>query len=234
MSNSKRGRLIAAVIILVGAILLIAGLIMPWYTYKTSSSGLSETINFYPGMPSTNGTIQYQCSGIPTCPPQTSYSARDLNNTGMVAETGFYLLIVGIILGVIAAILGVASRGNPRRANGAVPLAVVALILALVAPVLFVVALPPAIGKDTPNHPANGPWSSFIGSNSTTEFGISVTTSWGPAVGWYLAIASFVILLVGVVLLARYRREPPQAVTASASAPPAAVTQTPPISPPGR
>jgi hypothetical protein len=231
MPKAKVGRLIAAVIILIGAVLLIAALVMPWYAFKTSELGGSETQNSYPGLPSQNGTIQYSCSGLPSgfaCPPQTSYSSATPKetNVGNIAETGFFLLIVGIILGVVAAIFGFASRGSPRRAAPAIALAAVALILAIVAPVLFAVALPGAISSDISStyRPPNtsGPWSSFIGSSSFTSPTIgTVNFDWGPAIGWYLSIVAFVLLLVGVILLARYRREPPQAVTAPSSSPPA-------------
>ena len=69
MPNTKVGRLIAAVIILVGAVLLIAAVFMPWYAEQASAtvSGQSITItrNAYPGLPSSNGTLQYACTGLP-------------------------------------------------------------------------------------------------------------------------------------------------------------------------
>jgi hypothetical protein len=207
MKNAKGGRFIASVIILVGAIVLISALFMPWYSYKTPVGTGSVTITFYPGMPGTNGTIQYSCSGLPSCPAQTSYSTQDLNNTGTIAEVGYYLLIVGFVLGIIGAIVGIASRSKPRRAHTAVPLAVIALILAIVAVGLFAAELPTAISNDVKSHTGSGPWSSFFGSSSGA--------SWGPAIGWYLAIVAFVFLLVGVIVLAIARREPPpQAATA--------------------
>jgi hypothetical protein len=201
MKNAKGGRVVAAIIILIGAILLIAALVMPWYSYKIPEGSGSATINFYPDMPSTSGGVQYSCSSLPSCPSSTSYSSLNLNNTGTIAEAGFYLLIGGIVLGIIAAIIGAASRGKASRANAAVPLAVVALILALVAPVLFAVALPTATGNDAKGHTGSGPWSSFFGSDSGA--------SWGPAIGWYLSIGAAVILLIGVIVLAMARKEPP-------------------------
>jgi hypothetical protein len=237
MANRKTSRLIAAIIILVGAILLIAALLMPWYSVQFSESSpfgsASETTNLYPGLPSTNGTIQYSCSGAATCPSQTSYSSYHppLNDTGMLAEAGFFILIGGIILGFIAAIIGVASRGKARRANAAVPLAVIALLLAVIAPVLFYVELPGAVSNDMKNHMGSGPWSSFIGSNSSTSGNITLKETWGPAIGWDLSIAAFVILLVGVALLARGRREPPEPAAAAPSTM-GTPSMPPPASPP--
>lgn len=239
MASSKGHRVIASIIILIGAILLIAAVFIPWYTYeaKTSSSfeNGSTTINSYPGLPTQNGTLQCSSSGAGSCPyTQSSYQHADENNTGVVAETGFYLLIVGFILGFVGAILGVASRGNPRRAGPAVTLGVIAMILAIITPVLFTAALPTALSKDIPakERPStNGPWSSFMGTNSstlTTPYGpLTVNLTWGPAIGWYLAFAAFVVLLIGVILLIRNRKDPepvpvsvPSASTPAPTAPP--------------
>ncbi|MCI4347636.1 MAG: hypothetical protein L3J97_03330 [Thermoplasmata archaeon] len=227
MPTTRAGRLIGAIIILIGAILLIASLVLPWYSVQTSFGGASATQNSYPGLPSTNGTIQYSCSGLPSlilgasCPPQTSYSRQHLNNTGLIAESGFFLIIAGIVLGIIAAVLGIASRGNSRRTSPAVALAVVALLLAIAAPGLFAASLPGAIGKDLPGHTGSGPWSSFFGSASTMVAPtVTLSTTWGPSVGWYCAIVAFVLLLVGLIILFMYRKEPPQPAIGPSSSPP--------------
>ncbi len=226
---SKKGRMVGAVIVLVGAILLVAALFMPWYTESFSASGITVSENAYPGFPSTNGTIQYTCSGLPSgasCEPQTSYSDAKLNNSGTIAEVGFFLIIVGVIFGIIGAIIGLTSRSNPRRARSAATMAIVAMIVAIAAVGMFAAALPTAIGQDTPGHSGSGPWSSFFGSTSASRFGITGgTLSWGPSIGWYLAIAAFVVLLVGMVVLMRARKDPqptPTATPGPTSSPPAA------------
>jgi len=242
MASKKAWRLAGAIIILIGVILLISALLTPWYAYKVSYAGGSETQNSYPGLPSSNGTIQYSCSGLPTgvsCPSQTSYSSISPKetNVGNIAETGFFLIIVGIFLGVVAAIFGFASRGNARRSRPAIALGVVTLLLAMIAPVLFAAALPGAISSDISStyRPPNtsGPWSSFIGSSSYTNPLVGpVSLNWGPAIGWYLAFVAFVIVLVGVVLLFLGRKELPAPAPAPASPAPAATP--PPTSPQAR
>lgn len=215
--------MVGAAIVLVGAILLIAALFTPWYMEQFSASGASTTLNAYPGIPSSSGTIQYTCSGLPSgasCPGSTSYSAKNLTNTGNIAEAGYFLIIVGLVLGLIGAILGFTSRNNPSRARPAMTMAIVAMILAIAAVGAFAAALPSAIGSDTPGHSGTGPWSSFYGSTSLG----GGTLTWGPGIGWYLAIVAFVLLLVGMIVLARARREPPApavaAVPAAPSTPP--------------
>ena len=220
--------MVGAVIILVGAILLIAALFMPWYAVQVSYSGISVTQNSYPGLPSSNGTIQYSCSGLPSgghCPSQTSYNSARENNTGTIAETGYFLIIVGFVLGLIGAILGFTSRNNARRARPAMTLAIVAMIVAIATVGMFAVALPTAVGQDSPGHTGSGPWSSFFGSGNSTSFGVpGGTLTWGPGIGWYLAIGAFVVFLVGMIILARARREPLEPAPVSVPAPGAAAT----------
>lgn len=225
MANVNRGRLIAAVIVLVGAILLIVSLFTPWYSFKEpvpEIPGASVTSTTYPDLPSTSGAVQYSCSGFPSsvpCPSSTSYNGARLNNTGMIAETGFFLLIVAFVIGIIAMVFGVMSRGHSRRVTPALALAALAMILAVATPVLFLATLPGAVSKDSPGATGSGPWSSFYGSSNGL--------SWGPAIGWYLAFAAFAVLLVGVILLFVYRREP-----APSPAPAASTPSTPSTPPP--
>ena len=224
---AKTGRLVGAIIVLVGAILLIAAAFMPWYTYEQTGSGPvsgSVTQNSYPGLPSQSGTIQYTCSGNTgsVCPTNTStsYSNLNLSNTGALAETGYFMMIGGFVLGLIGAVLGLASRKRPGRAMGGAALAIVAMILAVAAPALFAVQLPGALGNDVKNHPSSGPWSTFIGSNSTNVGGgETVNTTGGPAIGWYLSIGAFVVLLIGAIILARARKEPPSPAPTTVPAP---------------
>jgi len=235
MASNKGRRAVGAIIVLIGAILLISAVFIPWYVYQEKSStpvgSGSITINSYPGLPSENGTIQCSSSGSVSCPySQTSYQKADYNNTGAIAETGFFLLIVGFVLGFIGAILGVASRGNPRRSGPAIVFAVIAMILAVVTPVLFMATLPGAQSKDIPTSArttSSGPWSSFFGSTSATPFpGVTVNLTWGPGMGWYLSFAAFVILLIGLLFLFRYRKDPPEPVPVSTPAPAAGAPQT--------
>jgi len=242
MAVAKRGRLIGAVVVLVGALLLIVSAFTPWYMEQFSGHGITVTANAYPGIPSSNGTIQYSCSGLPTgakCLDQTSYTNARLNNTGNLAEAGFFLAIGGFVLALLGAVLGFMSRSNPRRAGSAFALSLVAMLIAIAAVGMFAAALPGAQANDTPGHTGSGPWSSFIGSaNSTGVFGapISGNFTWGPGIGWYLALVAFVILLIGAILIFRSRRDPePAPATVPAPAPVgsgAPMAAAPPASPP--
>ena len=217
--------------VLIGAILLIAAAFIPWYSWQEKATvygaTISGTFNTYPGLPTENGTVQSSnsCSNLPngvSCPSSTSssYSKLNLNNTGQLAEAGFYMLIVGFALGLIGGVLGLASGRNSRRAAPAIALAIIAMILAIAAVGMFAGLLPNAIGKDSPGHTGDGPWSSFFGSTSNSSFqGVPSTGNWGPGIGWYLTIGAFVVLVIGLVILYAARKNPPEPTPVSVPAP---------------
>jgi len=236
MADNKNRRAIGAIIVLIGAIVLIAAAFVPWYTQEIKGSVLTYTItineNAFPGLPGSNGTIQYSCSGLPpilSCPTQTSYSTLKLTNTGNIAEAGYFMMIIGFILGLLGAIVGLMSRGKASRSGTAIALSIIAALLAVAAVGFFAALLPGAIGQDTPNHAGTGPWSSFSGSTTANLYGITgASWTWGPAVGWYLGIVAFVILLIGAILILVFRKDslpapaPAPSATGTAATPPPA------------
>jgi hypothetical protein len=227
MPAASTGRLVAAALVLIGAILLAAAIFTPWYSLDSTRGEVGTPSNpynngtynatYYLGLPSANGTIWYSCSGDGfKCPSQTSYSSAGQNNTGIVAVISFGLLVAGCAFGAISGVLGILFRRNSTWAFPVIVFAVIALVLAIAAPGIFAASLPGAFSKDSPKGPcggsAPGPWSSFYGSTSTNcGFGlISFSYSWGPLIGWYLSLVAFAILVVGVILLLLYRRNPPR------------------------
>ena len=227
MANNKARRLVGAVIVLIGAILLIATVFMPWYTEQlkaTTPVGTgTSTNNAYPATPSQSNGIQCSSSGVGSCKygSSSSYQTDRLNNTGNIAEAGLFMLIIGFVVGLVGAILAVLWRGNPKRGTPALALAIIAMLLALLTPVLFAALLPGAQSSDYPQAErfvGSGPWSSFSGSSSGTLLTVPITFTWGPGIGWYLSFVAFVILLIGVVFLFLYRKDPASPAPVSAPA----------------
>jgi hypothetical protein len=210
-AHASRTAGIVALVLALGVI--VAALLLPWFFIDSSGGGSSTTVTFYPGVPSSNGTVRSTCTGTgASCLSQTSYASADLNNTGVIAETGFVgLLIAGLCSG-LAALTGGLASGSDRRASLATVLAVLAVVLSIAAPSLFAFELPSAVGKDIPSHMGSGPWNSFFGSNSSGSGASRSTVTWGAGLGWYLAIIAFAGNFIGMVLLAGSRREgdPPQ------------------------
>lgn len=215
---------IGAFCLLIASVVLIAALVAPWYSFESAATQPhspedSVTQSSYPGLASANGTVRYTCVVLAPCPSQTSYTNARENNTGEIAEAGFFILIGGFVLGIVASAAGFFSRRNPRLTHPAIEMAVFALVLAVAAPTLFAVALPGAVAKDVPTSErpsatSTGPWSSFFGSSATSlPGGVTQTLTWGPSIGWYLAIGAFILLLIGAILLYRSRRPLPSLVS---------------------
>jgi hypothetical protein len=220
VSNTKRNRGLGGILVLIGAILMIVAMFTAWYVYTESFTfdGATEkgTFSFFPTYSASyNGSTQTatSCSGSSDCPSSTttdsSYSAGNLNHTGQIAVTGWYLILGGFITGILGAILALGSRSKQGWVKPALALSVIALLLALVTPVIYLVALPGAVKADTPSMEtsnASGPWSSFFGSSSVS----GASTTWGAGIGWYLAFIAFVLFLIGVILLAKSRAPAPE------------------------
>lgn len=241
---------VAGVLAIIGAILLIASAFLGWYVVSISENALGVSVTatetFLPGSSYTSNAL-----GSTTT---QSYSSSHLNNTGGLFMITQYILIGGFVLALLGGILYFAStmRGRESWSKPAMILLVLALLLAIVAPAYVAGALPGAFKSDSPTGQStntSGPWSSFIGSCSTGSGcfggqggggGSSGTATWGPGVGWYLAVVAFVLLLVSVILLWRAKMAPAESDHADAPmAAPAASdtysmdTSVPPQAPPG-
>jgi hypothetical protein len=251
MPKPATKRLIGAALVSIGAMLLIVALLSPWYFYDSKWAGgplgISGTQNatYYLGLPSSNGTIHYTCSrsgGVTGCPSQTSYYNAGKNNTGLVAAICFGVLLAGCAFAIVAGVLGLVFRRNATWAFPVLTFAVLALVLAMAAVVIFAGALPGAFSTDGPvvncGTDLPGPWSSFFGSGTETGLcgglaGFSYT--WGPLIGWYLSLGAVAALLAGVVVMLANRKDPsPPTVSPtpiSRNAPPQASESTAPPGP---
>lgn len=183
---------------------LASALVLPWYAFGASSSAGKDTQLFYLGLPSENHTVRYACSSGFPCHSDTSYTTQGYGSIGTIAETGFSVVIAALVVAVAAVVATL--RGINRGRRLALPglLGVTACALAVASPLLYLLGLPGAESKDMPaaDRPtSSGPWSSFVGSTSFNEPHLgTLSLSWGPAVGWYFAIAAALLVVVGLVL----------------------------------
>jgi hypothetical protein len=243
MVRKRTGSLLGAFYVLVGAALLGSALFAPWYycdgqvgTWSGPSYtavGTRDTTFFLASLPG-GEPVQASCPGgsIPNfCPISSSYSGAGFNNTGTVAALTFVLAAAGFAVGAIGGILGVILRGRPRTAFPEVILALVAIALAITATAAFAVLLPGAFAHDIPpsqhTFEPSGPWSSFYGS-ATFYLALPclnpgcppVTASWGPSVGWSFSVAAIAVLLVGAVMMIRFRHDVGESAPSTASVDP--------------
>jgi hypothetical protein len=196
----------AGIFAILGAILLIASLFVIYYSDTVSASGggysfSGEQAYFL------NDKMESSFSGSTNT---QTYSAAGENNTGNLYNVVTYLTYGGIVLGLIGAVLAFMGRSGTARL-----VLVLALILAIVGPLILLAEQPAAVSADYKNSTGSspsgsGPWSSFYGSCSNSACGsaagvantsgVSNSQSWGPGLGWYLAIVAFVFFLIGMVM----------------------------------
>lgn len=128
----------------------------------------------------------------------------------MLAESVYLFLLGGLSTGTIATVLGLTAQRSRHQFTAAAAFGLVTVAFALIAPTLFALGLPGAMGADSPGHPPSGPWASFSGSGSNVIPPVLESATWGPAVGWYLCIVALVSVAIGVILISRTRQQPKQ------------------------
>ncbi len=245
MVRKRTGSLLGAFYVVVGAALLGSALFAPWYHYDSYSEqhwempgggnsvavGPSELYFYLFGLPG-SGSVQTTCpSGNISnfCPTSSSYSNAGLNSTGQVAALTFALATAGFAAAAISGVLGVIWRGKARTSFPELTLAVVAIALSIAATAAFAVLRPGAFAYDLSasqrGFAPSGPWSSFSGSTSFNTLmpcpfpGCSpIATSWGPSVGWSFTVAAIAVVLVGAIMMIRFRHDVADSAPSTASA----------------
>ncbi|HEV2317471.1 MAG TPA: hypothetical protein VGV89_07860 [Thermoplasmata archaeon] len=183
-----------SLLMLVAGVILLVSIFVSWYAINVSSPQGSAAINLLPDNQVTAASPQYSLT--------ETYSASHLNHTGTLYTSVAALAGLGGAIGIAGGALGFALVARPQWRNAVLALGIVALIVAVVAPVVLLASQPGALSTDT-GHSSGffggsgmGPQSSFFG--STTIGG--ATETWGPAIGWYLAFVAGVLALVGALL----------------------------------
>lgn len=205
---------VTGTIVLVGVALLIVSVLVGWYqinaTGSATESGTTLTVGgtavFYP----LNAySVTLTCTGSSQCFSNETatgpYTQGAFTSLGTLYDIVAGLVLASIVLGALGAVLIFLDRsGRSRWATG---LVVLAILMALVAPVLLFAAQPPTLSSESASSKGPGPTSSFFGSctgsgcGEPLPVGSTENASWGPSFGWYFALLSAAPLLVGLVLL---------------------------------
>jgi hypothetical protein len=157
---------IGGLLFVVGAVLLIVSLLSVWYVFSETESSYStgqsnsNTVQdgFRPGSSYTDSSSS-SCSGLqgPGCPSGQSASCPysggggascprgGANQTGRLYLATEYVLIGGIVMGLIGAVLAILSPGRPGLWRGAMALGILALLFALIAPMTLFALQPGAL-----------------------------------------------------------------------------------------
>ena len=206
-SNLRGGLLVA------GFAILLVTLFVGWYSISASASdpynGQTVTVNgTVTQFPFNHFSETLSCEGSNVCFASQTYTGT---NSGSLA--GLYDLAAGLVIGgmiVGLAGIGVAFSTLRNRSRLAGSLALLAILLALLAPTVMFATQPYVLNSQgapigSSGNSTNGPSprTSFFGSCSGSGCGAAITAgetvsaSWGPALGWYLSLAAALPLVLG-------------------------------------
>ena len=215
LGRTKRRRLAVSSLLLVGAVLLSVSMGVSWYELSVTGGGLDATVNYYPGS-SYTGSHANGTTGTGGFAGSGTYSSLNETHVGQLYEA---LLIIGIMsalsafvamgIGFLAPLGKLHSRHFLRVT---IIFTVIALVAAALAPSLLALDQSAAFNADAsavnphyscPSSPSscNSFW------ESQTMYAIPVT--WGPSIGWYLALVAAVVLFGAFVLVLSTRRRVP-------------------------
>lgn len=234
-SHYKKWGTAAAVLGILGAILLLVSAAMAWYQISSADSGTTATYNLNPGSSYSVTCSGSNCGLVPT--GSQSYSSAMESHEQSLYGTLYYLIIAGGVLALIGAVLAFLTPRLPKSAQIApLLLILIGLILGIAAVGYVAGGQTSAYSSDATSHgqsaPPSGtswPGGSFIGSSSNG----GATQNWGPGVGFYLGVVAVVMFLLSVVFMVLAWRAMKHDGPAAPMAPMAPAATPPPASPPG-
>lgn len=189
-------RLAASVLAVIAGICSGISTISSWYTISVSGSGVSEALEFQPG-----DSLSASANGASA---SATYASQGLGQVGGLYEGVLVFGIVVMALSLIVGAVGLLWTFGKLRTNSkgrafqswASCLVVVALVAVLLVPLVQPALLRNDPGSVCPNQSQiNTPCNAFWGSASSG--GVSLT--WGADAGWYLEIATVVLLVAAAV-----------------------------------
>ena len=188
--KSKLPMLIAVFAVL-GVVFMGMSLIMPWYNVKSSMLGVDVEANYdFQGVTSKAGGMSVS---------QKWSDAKGVDKTKGVYSLTQIMVILGLVMCVLLLIGGLMLRKGPGKKSLAMVFGVLALVFAMLGPVLFMVQHPGAVKSDSGTAvTGKGPWDSFTGSENNV--------TWGPGIGWIMGLLGFIFALLGFILVLRVKK----------------------------
>jgi len=177
--------MLVMVFALLGVIMLGASLTMTWYTTKVDGGeGAYEAKEDFKGY-DTNGKRDNWAD------------LKGVDNSKALYSNVYMLLILGVVMSVLLVIGGAMLMMKPKMKMMVAILGILALVFSMLGPVMFMTQHQVAWKADAPNSTGDGPWSSFSGSTSVS----GANYSWGPSMGWTVALVGFIFTLLGAIFV---------------------------------
>jgi hypothetical protein len=206
---------------LIGLVVLLSSMSMPWYSYTISGKAWIGNVYY-----DVYDRADYTFTGIRVVDEKSvpGFTIGHTNSQGCAEYdkhftdtrhasprlSGVYsgtllVLVAAATLCALGAFLSAVFRLRKKRLLFPVIVLLSGALLALAAAGAFSAWHQPAVENDRselhvptyPTSPPSGPYDSFSGESSRAP----LDYEWGPAVGWYLAMAGPALLLLGAVVL---------------------------------
>ena len=199
--------IIVLLLAIISIILMALSLFMPWYVFSRDIGDESYTATYSFNEVDINDPISdVTISG--------SWDSEELKEYEEKYDIGFeaqkdvfnkiqYLVFGGLVLGILL-IIGALIALFKKIKVIAIIFGLLAFIICLLAPVIFMYWHPGAYAEDfrtnLEDQEIEGPYSTFMGTITQESAGDELQMTWGPGNGWYLAVGGAIVALVGLLV----------------------------------
>lgn len=211
--TTKQRRLLASTLVLVASIVLAVSMAVSWWGASSIGHGASEVIGFLPG-----SSYSFSTSGAAGATAGSqAYAAEGLIHIGQLYEAVLGLVLLASLAGFAGMFLGYLGAFGSFRSRIwmriTLILTFVSFLGAVGLPILVAADQPSAFTADGAAIGAPGGSGCGTGTNPCNSFWGSasaggINTSWGADIGWYLAVAAAVLLLLALIQLLMTRSQP--------------------------
>jgi hypothetical protein len=205
----------ACIILLMGVLVAAVSSQVGWYGITDSFQGTTSSSHYQTGV---TYSLFSPCD-VASMQVYLFCGEASASTLGTLYQLTGTLVVLGLAIAFAAMVFGFVLILAPRSRSRLSPmmpfiLTVVAATLILAAPLVLALAQPAAYGATVgsengftcPNN-GGGPNTTFFGGCSVPDGTIGTYNfSWGPSVGWYLALVAFALFLVGALQLRRFGR----------------------------
>ena len=220
---NSRKYVTATILMVIGMVLLIVTLAIPWYTWRYEIENKDEdksaeivlNEDLFGG--EFVGTTKEDGEAVDEYKEKGDWSDEDDKVSDLYTNLS-YIMIVSIILGAVGFVMVLVSGGSQTFKksynNAGFYLGLSAALLALLSVIVLMVALPLAhdatLGEEIEEEDedalfSEGPWDSFWGSDSGDKEihgnDIAYSTNWRPSFGWFIAMIGGVLYIAGGVII---------------------------------
>lgn len=221
--SDDRRKVLAIMIAVTGIVLLMVSFVLPWWGLhlereRTTSIGSGYYSHEEGGFGvSISSGISYSGSG-------TSFYIGGFSTPAVYTFTALLMILALIFASLMVTALIITLINKNIKSRSPLLFGVLAIIFCLLAPIVFMIALPGAMkadaekraedsGEDYEEPDRDDPTKSFFGSYEEIEndsHSISTTKSnWGGDIGWVLSFVSFSFLVISVALVKPRKTAPP-------------------------